>query len=72
MNHRIRTTARAPNTCHHTEMLLSTASRWAEKMLISDTRTSTTMKYRNTRLRSPGVYPLLKDPRVRSRKVAQP
>ncbi len=32
---------RAPNTCHHTETLLSMASRWLEKMLISATSTST-------------------------------
>ena len=27
-------TAAAPATCHHTEMLLMTASRWDEKMLM--------------------------------------
>ena len=32
---RISTTAAAPATCHHTEMLFSTASRWLEKMLTS-------------------------------------
>ena len=32
---RIRITAAAPTTCHHTEMLLMTASRWLEKMLMS-------------------------------------
>ena len=31
---RIRITAAAPATCHHTEMLLMTASRWLEKMLM--------------------------------------
>src|ERR1700682_685292 len=31
---RIRITAAAPATCHHTETLLMTASRWDEKMLI--------------------------------------
>ena len=31
---RIRMTAAAPTTCHHTEMLLMTASRWLEKMLM--------------------------------------
>src|SRR6476620_2943214 len=29
---RITMTAAAPTTCHHTEMLLMTASRWLEKM----------------------------------------
>ncbi len=32
-NHRMMTITAAPITCHHTEMLLSTASRWLEKML---------------------------------------
>ena len=31
---RIRITAAAPATCHHTEMLLMTANRWLEKMLM--------------------------------------
>jgi hypothetical protein len=32
---RMSTTAAAPNTCHHTDTLLMTASRWLEKMLTS-------------------------------------
>ena len=31
-SHRIAITIAAPATCHHTEMLLSTASRWLRKM----------------------------------------
>ena len=34
MRNRIRITAAAPATCHHTETLLMTASRWDEKMLM--------------------------------------
>ena len=35
---RIRTTAAAPNTCHHTLTLLMIARRWLEKMLTSDAK----------------------------------
>ena len=48
---RMRTTADAPATCHHTETLFSTASRWLEKMFTSAASTSTTTKMTNTRLR---------------------
>src|SRR5689334_10156470 len=49
--HRIATTARAPITCHHTEMLLMTASRCDEKMLISATTTRITMNSTKVRVR---------------------
>jgi hypothetical protein len=40
---RMRMTAAAPTTCHHTEMLLMTANRWLEKMLmIADSARMTT------------------------------
>ena len=39
----MRMTAAAPTTCHHTEMLLMTANRWLEKMLmIADSARMTT------------------------------
>ena len=48
---RIRITAAAPATCHHTEMLLMTASRWLEKMLmIAETARMTTNRM-NVRVR---------------------
>ena len=50
---RIRITAAAPATCHHTEMLFRIASRWLEKMLMIAAITRMTMKYRKIRSRSP-------------------
>ena len=44
-------TAAAPMTCHHTEMLLMTASRWLEKMLIVATTTRMTRNMMNVRVR---------------------
>ncbi len=46
---RMSTTAAAPTTCHHTEMLLRIAMRCARKMLSSVTSTSTTTNMRKTR-----------------------
>ena len=44
-------TAAAPTTCHHTEMLLMTASRWLEKMLMIATTTRMTRNITNVRVR---------------------
>ena len=44
-------TAAAPATCHHTETLLITASRWDEKMLISAEIAKMTMNSTNVRVR---------------------
>src|SRR5690242_18567915 len=55
---RMSTTAAAPKTCHHTEMLFRIASRWLEKMFTNATSTSTTRKITNTRLR---LYPFAHD-----------
>ena len=48
---RIAITAAAPATCHHTEMLLMTASRWLEKMLMTATTTRMIRNITKTRLR---------------------
>src|SRR4051812_26133683 len=48
---RIRMTAAAPNTCHHTETLLITASRWLEKMLITAAMIRMIRNMTNTRVR---------------------
>ena len=48
---RIAITAAAPATCHHTEMLLITASRWLEKMLMTATTTRMIRNIANTRRR---------------------
>ena len=51
MSHRITMTAAAPMTCHHTEMLLMTASRWLEKMLMTATTTRMIRNIQNVRVR---------------------
>ena len=51
MAHRMTITAAAPATCHHTETLLMTASRWDEKMLMSAEIAKMTMKSTNVRVR---------------------
>ena len=51
MIHRIATTATAPATCHHTEMLLMTASKWLEKMLMSAEITRMMTNRMNVRVR---------------------
>ena len=48
---RIAMTAVAPATCHHTEMLLITASRWLEKMLMVATATRMIRNITKTRWR---------------------
>ena len=47
---RTRITIAAPATCHHTEMLLTTASRWLRKMFITAASTRITTKMMNTRV----------------------
>ena len=69
---RMSTIAAAPNTCHHTETLLTRASRWLEKMLIMAAMTRMPMKNRKMVSRLPECQLVEKKPRVRSRKVAQP
>ena len=44
-------TAAAPATCHHTEMLLMTASRWDEKMLMVADNARMTRKMKNVLVR---------------------
>ncbi len=39
----------APITCHHTETLLKTASRWLLKMLMAPATSRTTRKIQKTR-----------------------
>src|SRR6478736_2909618 len=46
---RTATSTVAPTTCHHTEMLLSSASRWLEKMLITVISARMITKKRKTR-----------------------
>jgi hypothetical protein len=48
-NTRMMTTTDAPMTCHHTEMLLTSASRWLEKMLTSVVRMRMPRKMKKTR-----------------------
>ena len=45
-----RITIAAPATCHHTEMLLTTASRWLRKMFITAASTRITTNRMNTRV----------------------
>ena len=45
----------APKTCHQTEMLLSLASRWLEKMLAKAVSVKITRKYTKIVERFPGV-----------------
>ena len=49
-NHRMTTMTVAPMTCHQTEMLLSTASRWLEKMLTRAARPRMITNSMNTRV----------------------
>ena len=51
ISHRMTMTAAAPMTCHHTEMLLMTASKWLEKMLMVATITRMTRNMMNVRVR---------------------
>ncbi len=51
ISHRITMTAAAPMTCHHTEMLLMTASRWLEKMLMTATTTRMIRNIQKVRVR---------------------
>src|SRR5664280_1658604 len=53
---RIRTTAAAPNTCHHTDTLLMMASRWLEKMFTSAASTMMMTKYMKTVSRLPATW----------------
>src|SRR6195952_2388631 len=48
---RMRMTAAAPATCHQTETLLSTASRWLEKMLMTEAMTRMITNMMNTLVR---------------------
>ncbi len=65
-------TAAAPNTCHHTDTLLTMASRWLEKMFTMAAITRMPMKNRKIVFRLPECQLVEKKPSVRSRKVAQP
>ena len=49
-NHRTSTMTVAPMTCHHTETLLSTASRWLEKMFKTAASARMTKNRMNTRV----------------------
>ena len=65
--------AATPMTCHHTEMLLTMASRWLEKIDSTVTTNSTPMKIRKTRPREyPSAQLELNVEMVRSMKVAAP
>ena len=64
--------ASAPNTCHHTEVLLKIASRWLEKMLTRDATKRMPRKNRKIVWRLPECQLVKKKPSVASRKMAQP
>src|SRR6478735_4369789 len=61
----------APTTCHHTEMLLNSARRWLEKMLITVMSARIATKIRKTRLREKVSYQP-HSRKVSSKNVAQP